>query len=548
MITIENLTYNYPNTTGPALREINLAVRPGEFVLLTGPSGAGKSTLLRTLNGLVPHFSGGRIAGRVRVAGRDPLRDGPRLMSQLVGMVFQNPEAQSVLDQVEAEIAFGLENAAIPSQEMRLRVAEVLDLLELTPLRQRSIASLSGGERQRVAIATALALRPQILALDEPTSQLDPKSAEDLLHTLVRLNEDLGLTILLAEHRLERIVRYAERLVYLTDGAVALDGPVADYLAALPQLPPVATLGRALGWQPLPLTVKAARRLAPVRRLAASSLPTDLPDVPRPGHLPDAPLLQAEGVRFAYGRQPVLRGVDLAVRPGEAVVLMGRNGSGKSTLLKCLVGLLRPGAGQIRVQGRSIAGRDVADICRAVAYLPQNPDDLLFAETVTDELLVTLHNHDLARNGAARAQAHALLDELDLAAQASSYPRDLSVGQRQRVALGAVMVTQPQLLLLDEPTRGLDYAAKHRLVSLWQRWRAAGMGLLLVTHDVELAAQVADRVVVLNEGEVIASGPAGAVLSASPLFAPQMVRLFPGRGWLTVEQAIAGLRGEQGHG
>ena len=315
MITIEDLTYNYPNTARPALRDVNLAVRPGEFVLLTGPSGAGKSTLLRTLNGLVPHFSGGRIAGRVRVAGRDPLRDGPRLMSQLVGMVFQNPEAQSVLDRVEAEIAFGLENAAVPSPEMRLRVAEVLDLLALTPLRQRSIASLSGGERQRVAIATALALRPQILVLDEPTSQLDPKSAEDLLHTLVRLNEDLGLTILLAEHRLERIVRYAERLVYLTDGAVALDGPVADYLAALPQLPPVATLGRALGWQPLPLTVKAARRLAPVRGVAASPVPTAVPDVPRPGHLPDAPLLQAEGVRFAYGRQPVLRGVDLAVRP-----------------------------------------------------------------------------------------------------------------------------------------------------------------------------------------------------------------------------------------
>ena len=217
---------------------------------------------------------------------------------------------------------------------------------------------------------------------------------------------------------------------------------------------------------------------------------------------------------------------------------MGRNGAGKSTLLKCLVGLLRPAGGEVWVNGRSTRGRDVADICRQAAYLPQNPDDLLFAETVADELAVTLRNHGLTRqNGVA-----GLLEQLNLTEVAAEYPRDLSVGQRQRVALGAVAVTQPKLLLLDEPTRGLDYAAKQTLVAIWRRWLAAGMGLLLVTHDVELVAQIAQRTLIISQGEIIAAGETADILAASPLFAPQIARLFPGSGWLTVEDALAAYR------
>ena len=232
----------------------------GDFVLVTGASGSGKSTLLRCLNGLVPHFSGGVIGGRVTVNGLDVVARGPHALSRHVGFVLQNPEAQAVLEQVEAEIAFGLENAAVPPAEMRLRLEEVLDLLGLTALRDRPLVSLSGGERQRVAIAAVLALRPQILALDEPTSQLDPQSAEEVLQTLVRLNEDLGLTIVLAEHRLERVLPYADRLVYLEDGRMVVDGPVREAIRQTPLAPPLVQLGRALGWQPLPLTVKEGRR------------------------------------------------------------------------------------------------------------------------------------------------------------------------------------------------------------------------------------------------------------------------------------------------
>jgi energy-coupling factor transport system ATP-binding protein len=536
MIEVKQLTYSYPGTERPALRDVSLQVAPGEFVLVTGPSGAGKSSLLRALSGLVPHFSGGTLSGSVRVAGLNPIIDGPQRLSRHVGMVFQNPEAQAVLDRVEADIAFALENAAIAPQEMRLRVEELLHLLELTDLRARPLHTLSGGERQRAAIAAALALRPQILALDEPTSQLDPQSASDVLIALARLNEELGLTIVLSEHRLERVLRYVDRVVALEDGQIVADGAVPGVLEQLPQLPPLGDLGRKLSWQPLPLTVKEARRFLPV-------LPATNGNGINRGHpsLPvheREPLLEARDVHFGYDSRPVLRGVHLKVHAGEAVVLMGRNGSGKTTLLKTMVGLLKAQRGSISVAGQSIAGREVADICRDVAYLPQAPDDLLFADTVQEELETTLHNHRI------RVEAQwvgALLARLGLAQQAAAYPRDLSVGERQRVALGALMVTKPRLLLLDEPTRGLDYKAKANLVDLWQGWKREGLGLLLVTHDVELAAQVADRVLVLSEGEVIAAGPAGDVLSGSPLFAPQMARLFPGKGWLTVDDAMKGL-------
>jgi energy-coupling factor transport system ATP-binding protein len=540
MIKIDGLTYTFPHSSQPALSDVSLAVSAGEFVLLAGPSGAGKSTLLRCLNGLVPHFSGGTIAGRVEVGGNSALDSGPRVLSKVVGFVFQSPESQAVLDRVEAEIAFGLENAAIPEAEMRLRVEEVLNLLDLVNLRDRPLTTLSGGERQRVAIATAMVLKPEILVLDEPTSQLDPQAAGELLQSLVRLNEELGLTIVLVEQRLERVVRYVDRLVYLEDGRVIADGPVRQALAQIPdtQLPPLVRLGRAMAWEPLPLTIKEGRKVAgqlkqPMQsggRQAASGRVRDS----------SSPLLEAQGIRFAYNGRPVLQGVDLSVRRGEAVVLLGRNGSGKSTLLKCLIGLLRPAQGRIVLDGEPVNGRSVADICRQVAYLPQAPDDLLFADTVEEELAVTLRNHGLTPGQLSLAPS-ALLVELGLDRLAQAYPRDLSVGQRQRVALASVMVTVPKLLLLDEPTRGLDFSAKRDLIGLWRTWQARGIGLLLVTHDVELAARIADRVMVLGPGQIIADGPPAEVLGASALFAPQMARLFPGRGWLSVEDALAGL-------
>lgn len=538
MIRFEAFSYWYPNQPEPALRDLNWHVHSGEFVLLAGPSGSGKSTLLRSINGLVPHFTGGVVTGSVTIAGRDAVVVGPGTMSRHVGFVAQDPEAQAVLDTVEAEIAFPLENAAVPPDEMRIRVEEVLDLLGLAHVRNRPIEQLSGGERQRVAIATALVFRPSILLLDEPTSQLDPQSAEDVLRALVRLNEDLALTIVLAEHRLERILSYVDRVTYLDRGEIVVDAPAREAVLAMPGIPPLVELARERHWQPIPLTVKEARSFAALETAGTTRNGNKIPHVANRTNGAGVSLLSIRQLEYAYGDRQALKRVSVDVRAGEAVALIGRNGSGKTTLLKSVVGLLPGYSGEITLNGRSTRNRKVADICREVAYLPQNPDDLLYAETVYEELESTLENHGLSLPS---SEVSDLLEDLGLGEVSNRYPRDLSVGQRQRVALGAVTVTRPSLLLLDEPTRGLDGAAKADLVASLSRWLEAGMGLLLVSHDVEFVAMIADRVVMLADGEVIADGEPWAVLGATPQFAPQIARLYPGQGWLTIEDARQGL-------
>jgi energy-coupling factor transporter ATP-binding protein EcfA2 len=543
VIDIANLTYTYPGQFRPALRQVSLQVDAGEFILLAGESGSGKTTLLRSLNGLIPHLSGGVIQGQVCVNGLEPVTVGPQQMSRHVGIVFQNPETQAVLDHVEPEIAFGLENSSEFQKqekreskaekarirgEMQARVAEVMALLDLTHLRDRPIRTLSGGERQKAAMASALVLRPSLLVLDEPTSQLDPQAAADLLDTLVRLNREHGYTIVLAEHRLERVLPFVSRVVYLENGRISLDAPPREAAAHLPHVPPVVALGRQLGWEPLPLTVTEARAFVgeTERGIKTESEPrTEIEDA----------MLTVEGATFAYGDALVLQDVSLTVGSGELVALMGHNGAGKSTLLQCVVGLLAAEEGRVWVNGRSNQDRSVADICREVAYLPQNPDDLLFSESVAEELIVTLRNHGEESN---EQSVDKLLAQLGLAGVQEAYPRDLSVGQQQRVALGAVTVTEPKLILLDEPTRGLDYAAKAALVGIWRQWLAQGKGILLVTHDVELVAQAAERVIILEAGQVAAAGQTAEVLPQYPAFAPQISRLFPQKPWLTTEEVI----------
>ncbi len=526
IITVDHLTYTYPEAERPALADLSLQVAEGEFLLVIGESGAGKSTLLRALNGLVPHFYGGRIAGHVRVAGADPLVAGTAAMSDLVGLVFQDPEAQVVADTVEDELAFAMENAGLAPALMRKRIEEVLDQLSIAPLRGRRLSTLSGGERQRVAIAAVLTLQPRVLVLDEPTSQLDPQAAEEVLDTLVKLNKDLGLTVVLSEHRLERIIQYVDRIAYLPppgEGSLLVGEP-ADVLARVPLAPPLVEVARALGWSPVPLNLKQARRLlaADPRFAAAAQSPAPTPN----GHsAPPATgvTLRSEGVWYSYGGREALRGLSLEARPGEVLALMGRNGAGKTTLLKLLVGLLKPARGQVLLDGVSTRRLALADIVRRVGYVPQRPDVLLFADTVAEEIAFTRRNHDLPAETPA---VDALLARLGLAGYLARDPRLLSVGERQRVALGAILAAEPGALLLDEPTRGLDYRQKAALGHLLRDLAAAGHTIVLATHDVELAAQIADRVALIAEGAVVVEGPARAVMADSLVFASQVSKLF----------------------
>jgi energy-coupling factor transport system ATP-binding protein len=539
VIEIQNLSYSYPKSEKPALVDINTTIDRGEFILLAGPSGAGKSTLLRTLNGLAPHYSGGSIKGSVVVNGADVFAEGPKKMSSVVGFVFQDPESQNVLDVVEEELAFGLENAAVPASEMHRRIDEVLGILELAEMRDRQISSLSGGERQRLAVASVLVMRPKVIALDEPTSQLDPQSAADLLRFLVRLNSEWNMTIVLVEHRLERVARFSDRILYLDGGQLILDEPIKAGLSHLdPEVsPPLARLWHILGWDPMPLTTKEGSEQPTLVGLHAPS-PSKIER--SADQAPGEALLTTRDLHFAYSGEELLKGIDLEIRSGELVALVGRNGTGKSTLLKCLVGILKPVSGDIRIRDESIIGHEIADICQEIAFLPQNPDDLLFADTVMDELAITLENHNLDPGQLSRSPSE-LLTNLDLTPHANSYPRDLSVGQRQRVALGAVIVQEPKIVLLDEPTRGLDYLAKQKLVEMWRRWKREGIGLLLVTHDVELVARACDRVLILDQGTIVADGPTSKILDRDPIFKPQLARLFPGYGWLTVNDALDGI-------
>ncbi len=536
MITCENLTFTYPGAKRPAISGVNLHIPVGELALVTGLSGAGKSTFLRCINGLTPHFSGGRLAGRIRVAGLDPVRASPKEMSRHVGFVFQDPEAQAVMDRVQDDIAFTLENAGIPPREIGERLADILARLELSELRQRRVSTLSGGERQRVAIAAALVFSPGILVLDEPTSQLDPAAAEDVLQAVVNLRRALNLTVVISEHRLERILPHADRLVFFDAGGQGvIDGPPRQVLPRMPYAPRLVSLGLSLGWEPLPLSVEEARWFVENRtRTAAEDAELEQPDeAPRPPRSSASPpirdggevLLAARGVSVALGGRAALDGVDVELLAGEMLALVGANGAGKTTLLRALAGLQRVAQGRIYLDGRDVTGGDPARICRQVGYLPQDPNRLLFADRVIDELALTRRNHGLPLDAPGM---EALLGRLGLGECAARYPRDLSAGQRQRAALAAILAAHPAALLLDEPTRGMDPAARQALLELLVEWRQDGKAILLVTHDVELAS-TADRVAILDGGRLAACGAPETVLPEWPQFCPQVERLF---GWV----------------
>ncbi|MFC2036511.1 ABC transporter ATP-binding protein [Chloroflexota bacterium] len=545
MIQFNHLTYHYPGTQSPVLQDLQVGIEEGEFLLVMGPSGAGKSTLLRCLNGLVPHFYGGTVSGQVRVDGRDPVSLGPKGMADVVGFVLQDPEAQFVVDKVEDELAFALENHGLDPIIMRKRVEETLDQLNIAHLRQRSVNTLSGGERQRVAIAAVMTLQPQVLVLDEPTSQLDPQAAEEVLDTVVKLNQDLGLTIILSEHRLERVVQYVDRVLYLPGNGQSpiLDEP-RTVLREVDLTPPLITLAKALGWSPLPLTIKEGRRFA--RQQARIPAPASALQPPI-SSLQSPTSVSVQKLTYSYNGHPALQDVSLDVYQGELVALMGRNGSGKTTLLKQLVGLLRPDQGSVQITDPGSQRRldtrrkTIDDIIQVIGYVPQNPSALLFNDTVSQELDFTRRGHQLPPGNYAT-----LLEPLGLTTLADHYPRDLSVGERQRVALAAILVAEPQILLLDEPTRGLDYQQKSALVALLQREKAQGRTIIMATHDVELVANCADRVVLLGGGQVVVDGPVRQVMSESLVFASQINKLFRDPAMLTVDDVL-GLHSPTGH-
>jgi len=534
MIEFHQVTVTYAESDAPVLRNVDLRIDEGELALVVGRTGVGKSTFLGAVNGLVPHFTGGTLAGRVVVAGRDTRTHKPRELADVVGVVGQDPLSGFVTDTVEEELAYGMEQLAVPADVMRKRVEETLDLLGIAELRDRPLHQLSGGQQQRVAIGSVMTAHPAVLVLDEPTSALDPTAAEEVLAAVTRLVHDLGVTVVLAEHRLERVVQYADRLIEVRDDGTVMVGEPASMLAASAVAPPVVELGRLAGWSPLPLSVRDARRQAgPLRdRIAVQPVPDRRP-VTVGGR--DRPSLRARGITVRYGAVTAVRSVDLDLHGGQVTALMGRNGSGKSSLLWAIQGSGPRQSGKVDVGGDDPGSLSPARARALVGLVPQTPADLLYLETVAQELDQADRESATASPGGARA----LLDRLAPGIDDRWHPRDLSEGQRLSLVLAVQLASAPTVVLLDEPTRGLDYAAKRSLTGIIDLLATEGRTVVIATHDVEFVAAAADRVVVMGAGDVVADGPTAEVLVASPAFAPQVAKILAPLEYLTIDQVRA---------
>ncbi len=536
MIVFRDVSVTYPEQTDPVLAHVSLTIPDGELCLVVGPSGAGKTTLLRLINGLVPHFSGGTVQGSIEVHGRSTATHPPRELADLVGFVGQDPAAGFVTDTVEDELAYAMESMGVAPDVMRRRVEETLDLLGLTALRRRALRSLSGGEAQRVAIGSALTTHPKILVLDEPTSALDPAAADEVLARVQRLVHDLGLTVVLAEHRLERVVQYADRVILVPgEGAPLIVGEPATIMRQSPVAPPVVELARAANWSNTPLSVRDARRSADVLReqLTHASVSMDSEHITKSN---TAVVVHVKDVRVGYGRREVLHSICLDLHEGEIIAVMGRNGAGKSTLLSTMVGLRVPFRGSVKVQGDNPATLTPQALVRHIGLVPQQAGDLLYAESVDLECRQT--DKDAALTPGTTA---AMLSQIAPWIKPSTHPGDLSEGSRLALALAVVLAPDPSVLLLDEPTRGLDYETKSHLIEVLVKAAKRGRTIVLATHDVELAAELATRTIVLADGEVVADGPTREIITSSPMFAPQIAKALSPLPLLTVSDVKAAM-------
>ncbi len=535
-ISLSQVSVTLPGSARPALRDVDLTIDEGELALVVGRTGSGKSTLLGAMCGRVPHFTGGTLTGHVRLHGRDTRDHRPRDLADLVGVVGQDPLAGFVTDTVEEELAYGMEQLGLPAATMRKRVEETLDLLGIAELRDVPLRELSGGQQQRVAIGSVLTAHPRVILLDEPTSALDPTGAEEVLATITRLVHDLAVTVVVAEHRVERVLHYADTVVHVSPSGEVRSGLPSDLMVDSDIAPPVVELGRYAGWSPLPLSVRDARRAAGGlrARLVASLPPGQDRPIGQSSHTTDAVLSGREVVVRYPGDVLAVARVDLDLHPGEVTAMMGRNGCGKSSLLWALQGSGVLTSGTVRatrasgtVEPRTLAAGERRSL---VGLVPQTAADLLYLDTVGAEC-----DQADRESGVPSGTCASLLEAVAPGIPAEQHPRDLSEGQKLALVLAVQLTADPPVLLLDEPTRGLDPTAKAALSRVLRGLAQRGRSVVVSTHDVEFVAEVADRVVVMAAGEVVADGPTTEVVVSSPAFAPQVSKVTAPGPWLTVD-------------
>ncbi len=526
MLSIQNLSFQHHAASHPALRNISMTVEPGMFVGVVGPSGSGKSTLLRALNGLVPHFHGGKLGGSVIADGQDTRRVDTAELSQIVGFVSQEPEAQTVFDTVVDEIAFGPENLGLSQRDIEQRVGNALQTLKITHLGERDIATLSGGERQRVVIAATLAMGSRLLVLDEPLSQLDPWAARDLLETLDELRRSDRVAVIVAEHRIDHLLPHCTHVLELAAGesSFGLQSRQAA-VDTLQRKPALARLAQIVGWPEIPARIEDAKWLH--QRHGPALIPATR-EVSEAGPV----RLEARQAAIQQGERHVIADIDLTVPPGTIQAIVGPNGAGKTTILRVLAGLQRPDLGTVQFEGTPVHELSGTFRQRSIGYVPQYPASLFLGETVREEIDIALEHETAGRT------TTEVLEAFSLTGLADRFSWDISGGERQRLAIAIAVAAEPSVLLLDEPTRGMDSTARQSLYAMLDRLKRAGIAIFIATHDMDLVCTTADRVIQLDQGRITSAGTVSEIIGHDPVLQTDVARVF-GPSFLTCDQVEA---------
>jgi energy-coupling factor transport system ATP-binding protein len=544
IINIEDLWYTYPNSTKPILKGLDLQINSGEFILLTGPSGCGKTTFCRCLNGLIPRFYNGELKGNITISGMNTTETSTIQLAKEVGLIFQNPDNQIFALTVEKDVAFRLENIGISKKEMLEEIKWAMNITNIEHLRSRATHELSGGQKQRLTIASILAMHPKILVMDEPTAFLDPLGAERIFGVLGELNKRLGMTIILIEHRMDLAVKYVDRIILFNEGKIINDGPPSKIFldektrllgVGIPRIIELTRLldNRGLKFNEFPTSAtkfyKMIFNYLPKKYNNQKEINSQFNKLA--GIHYHKPIIQAIDVFFSYPGVKALKGVNLTIHHGDFVAIMGENGAGKTTLVKHFNGLLRPEKGKILLDEKNIKDSSIANLSRRIGLVFQNPDDQLFEESVEKEIAFALRNFgfndDIIKN-----RVNWALNLLDLNQYKDSSPFNLSGGERKRVALASVLAWDPDILVLDEPTVGQDYGQKEKLRHFLNHLIVQGKTVVIITHDVEFAAECKPRIVLMSKGKIIGDGPAHKIMSSTKdlercnVAQPEITKLF----------------------
>ncbi|OBR91248.1 MULTISPECIES: ABC transporter ATP-binding protein [Clostridium] len=534
-IEISNLNFTYPLEKHKSLKDINLSLEKNDFLLIAGRSGSGKSTLARAIVGTVPNFYGGTIGGEIKIDGELVNKMSHKERAKKITMVFQDPEKQLVMNKVHREIAFGLENIGADEEVIKRRVYEALQFSGILHLAERDVTSLSGGEKQKVAVASALVYMPSCIILDEPTSQLDPSSAEEMLNLVKKINQELGITVIVIEQRVNRWFDTVDSIAIMNDGTLKLFKDKKDFYDNCNErqymfMPDYLKFFKKLDFNTMPQDFKDARV-----KILNSSLKLKEKDKSIFKENDEAEVLSVKKMGCKYGSKKVLKNLNFNVKKGEFISIMGANGAGKSTLLKCVMGL-KNYEGTIKLYGKDTSKMNIRQIAKHIGYVSQNPNDYLSKESVYEEVKFTMDNYGIYDEKVIKN----ILKELEIYDLREKNPRDLSGGQRQRVAIATILVLQPDIILLDEPTRGLESGLKYKLGKLLERLNKKGTSIVLITHDTDFASNFCKRYMIMFNGAIVADGDKKQVLGDGIFYTTSMNKLLRDRedSIFTLEEAL----------